>query len=347
MKKVIGIFLFLAVIFSTLDHAYACTSFAVYSDETLYGMNFDYPETDMKFIIEESNGTKAFFMQFKQGNSYSSTVGMNAKGLFVSTQMLYPKEAGKNNRSRDELFVPELNGYIKNHDNVQEILQAIDNKRLVQLSSLTLHNLFADADGNAVITEAGKEKNELLSISGGFMVMTNFKNSDYTDKPYDEISATGSDRYIKAYKYMLDNKADFHFENAQECLKMTVQNGSYPTLLSMVFSPEEKCVYAALHQNFEKLWRISIEDKSIETWKGFEKAAKFVIPDRGVFASDLISGNFKNYQPYDKAETVAGINAEGRENGKLNYFLIIIAIVTAAAVFCIYLLLTGKQKKSK
>jgi len=38
----------------------ACTSFAVYSSKTVYGMNFDYPPNEIRFSIEEHEAGAVF-----------------------------------------------------------------------------------------------------------------------------------------------------------------------------------------------------------------------------------------------------------------------------------------------
>jgi hypothetical protein len=346
MKKLIIAILFFLLVLTPLNHAYACTCFAVYSDKPIYAMNFDYPETELKFVITEDKETKALFMQFKVGNNFSPTVGMNDKGLFVTTQMQYPQIPGQNSRTKDEIFIPELGDYIQNCKNVQEILQAVENKKFVQLRSLTLHNMLADMEGNAVITEAGDEKNELLPITGNFLVMTNFRNSDYKNKPLNEISGTGSDRYIKAYQYIDENKEGFHLDKALEGLKMTVQNGSYPTLSSMVFVPEENCVYIALHRDFERLWKIYIQDKTIETFKGFDADMKFYIPDNGIFASDLINNDFTKYKAYEEANTTAvkSVERSGNDGGSKDYFIYLYILALFVALFLVVYILIKKRK---
>ncbi len=70
---------------------YACTSFAVYSAETWYGMNFDYPEVELRFTLNRAGELKLFQMEFRQGDGFVPTVGMNSAGLFASCQMLYPE----------------------------------------------------------------------------------------------------------------------------------------------------------------------------------------------------------------------------------------------------------------
>lgn len=346
MKKWMMIILVLAVSYCTINPVFSCTSFAVYSEEAVYGMNFDFPETELRFVVEQGNDMNVFFMQFKEGNSYQPTVGMNEKGLFASIQMQYPQITGQNGRGSDELFVPELAGYIGEHNHVKDVLQALERKTLVQLRDLTLHNLLADPEENAVITEVGENGNELLPCSGNFIVMTNFKNSDFKDKPYDKITGTGADRYIKVYNYISENMEHFDSDKALEGLKMTVQHKSFPTLSSMVFVPSEKCVYVALHRNFDKLWKISIADKTIETFKGFDINLKYRIPQKGILASDLIHDNYEKVEPYEDNEPVATVkNTAGSENqkGTFQKFIIIIGAIVFLLLACF--LLAKRSKK--
>lgn len=350
MKKYFTAILILMVVFCTIYPAYACTSFAVYSDEPVYAMNFDYPETELRLVVEESKKMNVFFLQFMQGGRYQSTAGMNEKGLFTALQMQYPELSGQSGRSGDEMFIYELAWSIDSSKNVDDALKALGNKRLVQMKGLTLHTMLADPEGNAVIAEAGKDGNELLPITDDFIVMTNFKNSDYKDIAYDKIPGIGADRYIKAYEYISGNRDSFHFENALEGLKMNVQEGSFPTLSSIVFVPAEKCAYIALHRDFDRLWKVSIEDKTIGTFRGFERNVKIQIPENGVLASDLMNGNYEKYELIDESDSApaAKYTEENSGNkGNLRTYLFIIPVVAILLLFCVILIPRGKIRKKK
>jgi len=105
MKRMLVALISLLMILPQINRGYACTSFAVYSEEPVYAMNFDYPETEIRFIVVDNSDLKAFFMQFdymtyKEGNQFASTLGMNSKGLFTTLQMQYPQLTGKRNKKR-------------------------------------------------------------------------------------------------------------------------------------------------------------------------------------------------------------------------------------------------------
>ena len=101
MKKRLGVFLIILLVgvFSTgavqmraaPASPWACTSFAVYSNGPLYGMNFDYSEVPIRFTIREFGDLSVFQMEFNVDGDYIPTVGMNSKGLFASCQMLSRK----------------------------------------------------------------------------------------------------------------------------------------------------------------------------------------------------------------------------------------------------------------
>lgn len=341
MKRMLVALISLLMILPQINRGYACTSFAVYSEEPVYAMNFDYPETEIRFIVVDNSDLKAFFMQFdymtyKEGNQFASTLGMNSKGLFTTLQMQYPQLTGKRNKKKDEIYIYELVDFCAGSENVPEVLRAVENRKFIHMEGLTLHSMLADTEGNAVIAEVGKDQNELLPITGDFIVMTNFKNSDYRDKPFNKVSGAGADRYIKAWQYIEENRDGFCLDNALECLKMTAQQYQYPTLASAVFVPDEQSVYIALRREFEKLWKISLQDGTIEAYKGFEENIKFTIPDEGVLASDLLNNDFSKYEAFNAAES----SADGSKTG-------FIYPVIAASVIAVLLLIYLFRKRQK
>lgn len=83
--------LVLIVILMSASSASACTSFAVYFDEPIYGMNFDFVEdTEILFtVISLPHVDLPFFiMMFTYNGGFGSNVGMSTKGQFASHQEL-------------------------------------------------------------------------------------------------------------------------------------------------------------------------------------------------------------------------------------------------------------------
>jgi len=274
----------------------ACTSFAVYSGRTFYGMNFDYPPCQVRFVLEEHEAELVFIGSFWMGDHYGRTVGMNSQGLFSSCQMVSPAKARVEEPGSDELYV--WNAFyegVQSCSRVREVADAIADKRLVQYPTLTLHNLYADVQGRAMVVEPGETGNVITEIDGPFMVMTNFPNGDFQGVDYREVRGDGAHRYRTAYATIEEHFDDFDLGDAFETLERTVQStGEYPTLYSLVFDPIAREIYIVLERDFDHIWKVSLDNQTIETFRGFDKAVTLPMASEGVLGSDL--------QSYESAE---------------------------------------------
>ncbi len=270
---------------------FACTSFAVYSGRTFYGMNFDYPPCEVRFALEEHEAGLVFIGTFWMGDHYGRTVGMNSQGLFSSCQMVSPAKAEVEQPSPEELYI--WNAFydgLQNCSCVGEVTDVIADKRLVQYPTLTLHNLYADVEGSAVVVEPGETGNVITEIDGPFMVMTNFPNGDFQGVDYHEVRGDGAHRYRTAYATIEEQLEDFDLDDAFETLERTVQStGEYPTLYSLVFDPIAREVYIVLERDFDHIWKVSLDNQTIETHQGFDKAVILPMAPEGVLGSDLQS----------------------------------------------------------
>lgn len=268
---------------------FACTSFAVYSEETLYGMNFDYPDVEIRFTIHPSGDLKVFQMEFLQEGGFVPTVGMNSAGLFGSCQMLFPEASATTSPGADDIYPWELyRESLLNLGSVEEVSEFISDKRVVHWS-LTLHDLFADTRGDAMVVEAGDEENMITRIEDEFIVMTNFPNGDFAGRSYEEVSGAGAERYKIAYEHISDNVDKFDLNHGLETLRKAISSGDWPTQCSMVFNPERNEVFIALDKDFDRIWKVSIEDETIETYSGFKESVEMELSPSGVLASDLQS----------------------------------------------------------
>lgn len=263
----------------------ACSSFALYGDVVLYGMNWDYyTDHDAIFTVDDADGMKVF--KLIDANEGFSPVGMNSEGVFCSMQNVYPEESFDPhdsklaNISMKDLFKQAL----YECGSLEEAKEYLADKRL-NYSMVQLHDMIADSKGNAMIAEAGRKSNMYTELQGDFLVMTNFSNYYFKDKKYNEIYAQTSDRYITAHDYILKNKDSFDIDKGFRLLQNIVWTGTYTTRCSFVFDPNDKAVYIAADRDFEKLWKVSLENETIETYKGFEKPMKLLV--KGLRLSDM------------------------------------------------------------
>lgn len=91
--KFVFLIIFLTI-FLPLSDVCACTSFAVYSNQVYYGMNFDFANLPMKFLISTNGDIRTFHLAFErvmgEMKFFVNTAGMNNKGVFSSCQELHP-----------------------------------------------------------------------------------------------------------------------------------------------------------------------------------------------------------------------------------------------------------------
>ncbi len=296
MKRALVIAFAVVLLGSASCFVFACTSFAVYSGRTLYGMNFDYPPCEVRFVLEEHEAGLVFIGSFWMGDHYGRTVGMNSQGLLSSCQMVSPAKAEVEQPGPEELYV--WNAFydgLQNCSCVGEVTDVIADRRLVQYPSLTLHNLYADVEGSAVVVEPGETGNVITEIDGPFIAMTNFPNGDFQGVDYREVRGDGAHRYRTAYATIEEHFEHFDLDDAFETLEQTVQStGEYPTLYSLVFDPIAREIYIVLERDFDHIWKVSLDNQTIETYQGFDKAVTLPMASEGVLGSDL--------QSYESAE---------------------------------------------
>jgi hypothetical protein len=170
---------------------------------------------------------------------------------------------------------------------VEDVAQYLNDRRVVHWS-VTLHDLIADPHGDAMVVEPGETANVITRIDGDFIVMANFPNGDYVGQRYEDVSGAGADRYKAAYRHILDNLGTFGRTEALEALERAVQlSGGYSTLCSMVFDPARNEVFIALQRVFDKVWKVSLEDGTIETHRGCGRAWKAQLGPAGVTATEM------------------------------------------------------------
>jgi hypothetical protein len=264
----------------------ACTGFAVYSDRIFYGMNFDYdPSRELKFCVDTIGDSKVFCMQLEWERDYFvPIVAMNTKGLFGNVQMVFP-EVPRRASVDGEMGMTELLDAATTLGSCQDVI-AILNDHEVVMGTVSLHSLYADAYGDAMVVEVGPDDTAITRINGDFIVMTNFPLFQFADEPYDTVYGAGSDRYKTAYRYLMNHAKSFELEDGFSLLKSVVNHSTNaPTRCSMIFDPGGNEVYIALEGNFDKVWGISLENETVETFRGFERITMDI--GEGVLASEL------------------------------------------------------------
>ena len=264
----------------------ACTSFAVYAAETWYGMNFDYPPTEIRLFITHEGDRVVYHAGMP---NWGRIAQMNDLGLFSNLQILDFNTPQTSTAAANGLALQALyDEPIRSLGTVGAVLDYINGRRVVPSWTTSLHTLFADRDGRAMVVEPYGSSSAITENPGPFLVMTNFPNHDFAGQDYRTTFGTGADRYQIAYAYIQGHLAGFSRADALETLRRTVQSsGSYPTLVSQVFDPDNLEVFACFARDFTRIWRVSLRNETIETYAGFPLNRVLPLDAAGLTASTL------------------------------------------------------------
>ncbi len=289
--------LILLLIIGYSSSAYACTSFALYGAQIFYGMNFDYFSIPLKFLIESNMGMNIFHLSFLYAQTvddpeykdyFAKTCGINSKGLFCASQEIEPHIEGYKQAGNSEVHIDDQYETISRYSSVDQIEKNIKGKQWIQFIGPSIHNLFADIKGNAIITETDNNENFITHIENEFIVMSNFSNHGLIGKFYKKAVGTGADRYITANDHIMEDMNSFSVDKGFELLeKVSLREKDCSTQCSMIFQPQTNHIYIAVYQDFETIWKVSLNNRTIETHRGFNKHFQARLGEDGILASDL------------------------------------------------------------
>lgn len=299
--KITGLALFIVLLFLIVPNvASGCTSFAVYRQQPIYGMNFDWSPINMYFSLtkEAETGDNCASFSFTREDRKSGQVLTAAmkNGILLVTHQQSPKNLvtrTDDTIAEGEAFIAEIIPLAltilsaQPEAGIEQLLKEFAKKKFVNgRKDSGVHCLIAGPEGEAAILEVGNKANKILAKTGDFIVMSNFAHAPFKGKDYTEVIGPGANRYIAAHKYIEENLGEFGVEQAFEALRHTAQT---LTLCSLVFAPMEGNIYLALYGDLEKIWRISLTESTIETYRGFSGITTIPIPPQGISAKTLVN----------------------------------------------------------
>ena len=270
-----------------------CTSFAVYGQKkTIYGMNFDTDEIDLKLKVNSYNDMNLFYFSGLLDNKYRDIAGFNSEGLFICTQAVEYSPGFKSSCDENDWFAFDIfDEALKKTRKTSEFFEIL-NKRVISyprnplFPDLGLHTIIADKTGDAFILEEGNDTNIVSPSHNDFIIMTNFPNGNFKETNYDKVYGCGADRYICAHEYIHNNIHSFGINEAFEVLRKTSQEN---TLCSIVYEPLKNEIYISFKKDLRKKWKISIIEKTIQSLDGFLSNNKIQFTNEEIFVKDLIS----------------------------------------------------------
>ncbi len=292
-------FMGLALVFGLSSKVSACTSFALYAGDIFFGMNFDYFAIPLKFLIESVSGMNVFHLSFlfeqtvddpSYEGYFAKTCGMNSKGLFCASQEIEPHVQGRKKTHGNEVHIDDQYETLSGCSNVEQVKKKISPGQWVQYIGPSIHNMFADMNKKAMVTETDNQENFITEIEDDIMVMSNFPNHSLVNRSHTQALGVGADRYKTAYDYLMKNRTRFSVDKGFDLLsKVAMAQSDCSTLCSMVFHPRPNLVYVALDRDFDKIWKVSLNSKTIETCKGFDQSLKIGLGPGGILSADLKS----------------------------------------------------------
>jgi hypothetical protein len=124
----------------------------------------------------------------------------------------------------------------------------------------------------------------------GFIVMTNFPNHRYALAPFEDRDNNGVTHYRMARAYIQKYFQTFDIKKGFALLR-SIRNRSeiYPTRCSLIFTPHAGEVYLCLENNFDRIWKLSINSQTIETYRGFQSHRRLTLYADGLLTAELLS----------------------------------------------------------
>jgi len=102
------------------------------------------------------------------------------------------------------------------------------------------------------------------------------------------ISEEEKESYVLTYNRLLKDVKDINVDKAFAILESSSQEWrGGGTQCSMVFDPEYGEVYLALNRDYTKIWKVSLAQSRIETWKGFTKQTTAYIGE-GITSEEIL-----------------------------------------------------------
>lgn len=235
MNRLLCLMLSLLLVVASTEPAHACTSFAVFSSGIYYGMNFDILDLPIKFLISANGDIRTFHLAFERVfgdlRFFVNTAGMNTHGLFAACQEMVPANDTPPEKTDSNMFTFELYEAINTCRTVDQIRTLCTEKPIIDMEGITLHNLFADTTGRAMVTEAGEAATALVENNESFLVMTNFPNQSLKGRDYSAARGKGDRRYKRCHEYLREHAPDFSVAKGLELLSLCRnKDPNYPTV---------------------------------------------------------------------------------------------------------------------
>lgn len=348
MRFIISAFAFLTMLITFQINADACTIFSKSDEDTsLMGNSEDYNKQGFMTVTTSSEGnfgmiTFSFADNYVQGGINEYGLAIDGTGAINEMPMVSDSEK----TTFEDNIIEEL---LKKCKNVDEVINLCDQYNLPVLK--IAHIMVADALGNSVIIELGKDGyTEYLTKEGNWQVLTNFNISNPS------IGYYPCDRFEKASEMLpvikpeiwdtvkvLDavKTAGTKYSQIYDCKNKTFHlflNGNYK--MALVFDVEKMLENGNNKYRLKKLFKMynvmgSIDGPTTKTSKLFFSAPESIY--------QLKADNNNN----DKQIILPVKSADNVNNFYMYYFIsIVLSIVIFLCIVRVLRAIKNKKKKT-
>ncbi len=225
-----------------------CTRFVYNGNHTVVGFNFDIDLSvwTHTVIAEEDR----FFIGIKMpDDQYHSFHGINRNGNVGTLLYVNGNKNGAYCDGEGYITVSDLTErYIKGEILLDDVLDIVQNKKIVYAKDATMQAMLSDKDGRVLIIEPGigyRFERTKYSLITNYSVL----NPEIT-RPY---IVSGDDRFERADKQLKKQNDNFSVADAFSILNLVRQEGLWATRVSFVYSVKENRVYYALDNDVKNI----------------------------------------------------------------------------------------------
>jgi len=265
---------------------FPCSSFVIYSDTVMMGMNFDYAmNPDVRFSLQRIGELRTLNVSFSSGLFYHDFLVMNTAGVFAALQAV-PPIVYRGDHTLPTLGMDSLLSMVSRWNDTERVPEIAEQYRIVSPPGFNLHILAADLHENAYIIDAGERGNELMEIEGNSLVMTNFYMR-YLKSDLDLESLPGGWRYRAINNKLASDDTVLDIHGGLEILRSAWQPGG--TVVSVLFFPQENVAFIVFPENPQKIYRLSLVTGVMASFEGFDLEHETVVGIRGINNRTLLA----------------------------------------------------------
>lgn len=223
-----------------------CTAIIKRGTAPLYGFNLDLDPAVWQYRLLRNNSV--FAAAITVGKTLYYTHGVNARGQFSVVPYMngsLPAEPALGRRKERVDLLSDR--YLRGKYDFAQLLDAAEHKCITQLKNLSLHGLFADAEGRVLLLEPGLGHRR---VEESCFALTNYP---LLQPPKDYNPWYGKERLVLANRLLKEAEEACTPMDMMEMLRQLKQEGKWATRLSFVYALKENAVYYVENNDFDSV----------------------------------------------------------------------------------------------